>query len=545
MIEVEIDNARKVEYYARGYWSEKTLLDVWEGQVLSWPCRSYVVDEQGRAFTYGEIDELADRLAAYLQDSGVGEGDVVTFQIPVWVEFAVTLVACLKIGAVMHPVSLSFNQRDLEYIMNQVESTALICPTRTRKGDFETQAFALQGVVPSLKSIVVIERDQPAETAAVTYESVVSVAKRPGTRPARTSADHVALVLSTSGTTGSPKAVLLTHNNLLFSERAFTEELSVGENDVMFMPAPLNHATGFNHGLLAPMITGGRVVLQEKFDAAEAIGIMEREGVTWSMGATPFIHDMIKCMEADGGKAPASLRFYLCGGAPVPSPMVKRAAALGFIVCEVYGSTESCPHACVPPSMALCWNGRFSGRALPGIEVKVVDDSHCEVEPGQLGEEASRGPHLFVGYLKDPRATAAAVDADGWFYSGDLCVIDEQGRISIKGRKKDIIIRGGKNISAVEIDNLMSGYPGVLDYATVGYPDERLGETICLAVVVARPGDIPAVEEVSAFLAAKGVHKRLWPERIVRVEVIPRTESGKVKRSELTKAVATIQGQGE
>lgn len=542
MIEVDLDAERKASWYRKGYWRQETLLDLWKHQVETRADKPYVVDGRtGEALTYGQIDAQADALARHLQAAGVEEGEVVTFQIPIWREFAVVMAACLKAGAVMHPVSMSFNERDLELVMNQVGSSAFICPTRTRKGDHESQALALQVSVPSLKTVVVIGHGQKPESGLPAFEDIAGDSQaRPRTplepyAPQKTTSDSVALILSTSGTTGTPKAVLLTHNNLLFSERSLTEELQIGERDVMFMPAPLNHATGFNHGLVAPLLTGGSVVLQERFNAEEALAIMEKTGVTWSMGATPFVYDLLKKME-DGAPKPKALRFYLCGGAPLPGSFIQRAASRGLVVCEVYGSTESCPHALVPPALAVQWNGRFSGQALPGIETKVVDRNRCSVEPGQIGEEASRGPHLFVGYLGDAQAMAAAVDEDGWFHSGDLCVADEQGRIRIMGRRKEIIIRGGKNISAVEIDNLVAGCPGIKDHATIGFPDERLGERICLAAVP--DGDrLPTPNDICAFLQAKGVHKRLWPERVVEVDRIPRTESGKVRRNVLAQEV--------
>lgn len=566
MIEVDLDAERKAAWYRKGYWRSDTLLDVWRRQVAAHGSKPYIIDGRtGEGLSYEQVDAQANALARHLRAAGVEEGEIITFQVPVWREFAVVMAACLKMGAVMHPVSMSFNERDLELVMNQVGSSAFICPAKTRKGDHESQALTLQVSVPSLKSIVVIGHGLKPASDLPAFEDIVESAQperhgcspesehpdphlgvqtsRKPLAPQKTSSDSVALILSTSGTTGTPKAVLLTHNNLLFSERSLTEELQIDEHDVMFMPAPLNHATGFNHGLIAPLLTGGSVVLQERFDSEEALAIMEGTGVTWSMGATPFVFDLLKQMEA-GAPKPAALRFYLCGGAPLPGSFIQRAAKQGLVVCEVYGSTESCPHALVPPALAVQWNGRFSGRALDGIETKVVDRKRCAIEPGQVGEEASRGPHLFVGYLGDPGATAAVVDADGWFYSGDLCTADEQGRIRIMGRRKEIIIRGGKNISAVEIDNLVAGCPGIRDHAAVGFPDERLGERICLAAVP--DGEcLPTANDICAFLQAKGVQKRLWPERVVEVARIPRTESGKVRRNLLAQeALAKHAGSG-
>ena len=436
----------------------------------------------------------------------------------------------------MHPLSRAFNERDLRFALNQVHSTAFICPATSRGCRYDTQIAAVVNDVPSLKGVAVFDRDERSESSFPLVEHILEDCEPLTERPALTTSDDVALILSTSGTTGKPKAVLLTHNNLLFSERAFTSELELDENDVMFMPAPLNHATGFNHGLLSPLLLGGKVVLQEKFDADAAIDLMNHESVTWSMGATPFIYDMLATIDRTG-KRPETLRFYLCGGAPVPGSMVHRARENGIVLCEVYGSTESCPHVFVPPAYALGWNGRFSGRPFKGIEVRVADKDGRDVAIGVQGEELSRGPHMFVGYLGNAEATEQALSDDGWFASGDLCTMDERGRIRINGRKKEIIIRGGENISAVEVDDAVCGCPGIGDHATIGIPDARLGERICLFAVPttdARPG----VSEVASYLKGHNVQKRLWPEYVEYIDAIPHTESGKVRRNQLADELA-------
>lgn len=528
---LRIDEERRRLYYERGWWTEETLGDVWERQARACAEREYVVDDRGNRYTYAFVDDAAARLASWLADVGVEEGDVVSFQMPVWAEFCIVYVACLKVGAVMHPLSRAFNERDLRLALNQVGSAAFICPAASRGCRYDAQIATVEADVPSLKGVAVFDRDLPAETAFPLVERILRDYEPLRGRPALTTSDHVALILSTSGTTGTPKAVLLTHNNLLFSERAFTEELELTADDVMFMPAPLNHATGFNHGLISPLLLGGKAVLQERFQAEEAIGLMNAEGATWSMGATPFIYDLLACID-ETGKRPEKLRFYLCGGAPVPGSMVRRAREAGIVLCEVYGSTESCPHVFVPPAYALGWNGRYSGRPFKGVEVRVADEQGRDVPCGVQGEELSRGPHVFAGYLGDAEATDRALSADGWFASGDLCTMDARGRIRINGRKKEIIIRGGENISAAEVDEAVCGCPGIGDHATIGVPDARLGERICLFAVPA--GDArPGVAEVAAYLDGRNVQKRLRPERVEYIDAIPRTESGKVKRNQL------------
>lgn len=524
--EARINENRKSRYYREGLWTEKTILDVWEAQAAACWSDTYVTDSKGSSFTYGEVDESASKLAFWLIDQGIEPGDVVSFQMPTWAEFCIVYVACLKAGAVMHPLSIDRRRRSVVQNMNQVASRAYIGPTLFESTDFESLALDARHEVPSLRCLLFVDRLAPVQRGTALSAVLQDVGRTPG-RP-EVSSDDVACILSTSGSTGKPKAAMLTHNNILFSETSFIAGAGRTKQDVMYMPSPLNHATGFFHGLLSPMILGGRAVLQERFDVEEAVDLVNAERCTWSMGATPFIFDLLNELDRTGKKL-ESLELFLCGGAPVPGSLVQRAWKHGVLLCEVYGSTESCPHVYVPPANCLAWNGSWSGIPYPGIEVRVVDEHRNEVPRGTQGEEASRGPHQFVGYLGDPERTDKALDDEGWFYSGDLCYQDEQGRIRINGRKKEIIIRGGENISAVEVDHLVDGCPGIGDHAAIGMPDERLGEVVCL-FAVSENGRCATLAEVRDYMRAQEAHEHLLPVRLEFVDEIPHTATGKTRR---------------
>lgn len=529
--DLKVNEKNKKEYYEKGYWTERTLNDIWNTQVAAFPDREYVSDNLGVRYTYAEIDDKASRLAAWLHEVGVKNGDVVSCQMPPWSEFCILYVACLKVGAVSHPLPVTFNDEDLIYSMNLVESKAFMCPTFHHKTNFEDQILSAVDRIPTLSKDAICVHDKTVESHGTITLKQICETYEPYRENPGSKSDDVVLILSTSGTTGRPKAVLISHNALIFSETTFSRGLHLTQDDVMFMPAPLNHATGFNHGLITPLLLGGRVVLQQEFRAREAIEIMNNEGVTWSMGATPFIFDLLNCAEENDLKF-ETLKLYICGGAPVPGTMVQRAHEHGLKLCECYGSTESCPHLAVPPEHCLEWNGNWSGIAFEGIEVKVVDEHGNEVPHGTQGEEISRGPHMFSGYLKNPEATAKDLNDDGWFFSGDLCIQDEEGRVKINGRKKEILIRGGINISANEVDNNLDGCPGVGAHATIGLPDDRLGERICTFIV--QTGDVtPTLDSIAEYLDSIGVAKRLRPEHIEFIDAIPMTESGKVKRHQL------------
>lgn len=531
--DLKINEEAKKRYYEKGYWTHDTIADVWNRQAKSFANNLYVQDDQGTSFTYEECDNVAARLASWLVSAGVKPGDVVTFQLPTWAEFCPIYLAIARIGGVMHPLARNYSTEDIVYVMNAVGSRAFICPSTHKTSNLEQQAEDALPRVSTLSKdrILVIDTKRPSTKDFATYSDVMESYDPLPYNGCDVTSDDVACILSTSGTTGKPKQVLLTHNNILFSERTFIAGLGVTEQDVMYMPSPLNHATGFFHGLISPMILGASTVLQQDFNAERAIEIINKAGATWSMGATPFIYDLLNRLEETNTEVP-TLKLFLSGGAPLPSSLTERAARHGILLCECYGSTESCPHAYVPPKKCAEWNGAWSGVALEGIEVRVVDEKRREVPHGIQGEEASRGPHQFVGYLDNPEETAKALDDDGWFYSGDLCVMDDEGRIRINGRKKEIIIRGGENISTREVDNAVDGWNDIVDHATIGAPDNRLGERICL-FAVPKPGigRELCLHDLLEYLEKKGVSKRLWPERIEEIETIPHTATGKVKRN--------------
>ncbi|WP_304427493.1 AMP-binding protein, partial [uncultured Adlercreutzia sp.] len=221
-----------------------------------------------------------------------------------------------------------------------------------------------------------------------------------------------------------------------------------------------------------------------------------------------FIYDILKYLDAHPDESIPTYVLHSCGGAPVPGALIDRAHRHNILLCEIFGSTESCPHIYVPPSKCVEWNGDWSGVPFEGIEVRVVDEFGNEVERGVQGEEISRGPHMFVGYLNERDRTDESLDDEGWFFSGDLCYQDEEGRIRINGRKKEVIIRGGENISAREVDDDLIGCPGLATSATIGMPDERLGERICTFIVPTDPLNPPSKEDLIAYLQTKHIAKR-------------------------------------
>lgn len=529
-----VDKTRKQLYYEQGYWTHSTLNDFWNNQVVAFGDHECVCDDLGSRYTFAEVDRYASKLASWLSDIGIKNGDVVAFQLPPCAEFYVVYIACLKLGAVCSPLSVTFNAKDIEYVLDLVEAKAFICFTFHHKTNFEEQIFSIMDNLATLSScaIAVCDKHKPAQFA-ITFDEIYETYDYDAChQTAPSNSDDIALILMTSGTTGRPKAALFTHNSLVFSARTFIQRLQLHQCDTMLMPAPMNHATGFKFGLITPMLLGAKVVFQHEFNAREAMELLITEDIRWSMGATPFLYDFFKCAQ-NAGRTFGSMGLYVCGGASVPSSMVKQAHEYGIKLCECYGSTESSPHVIVPPDRCLDWDGAWSGITCEGIEVKVVDENGIEVPCGVQGEEVSRGPQMFSGYYKHPEITKAALDEDGWFRSGDLCTLDQEGRLAIVGRKKEIIIRGGENISLNEVDEHLAGCPGIGAHATVGLPDERMGERICTFIV--QDGScVPTLDSIAKYLDSNGVAKRLRPEHIEFIDAIPMTDSGKIKRHVLS-----------
>jgi acyl-CoA synthetase len=359
-------------------------------------------------------------------------------------------------------------------------------------------------------------------------------------KAAYAAADDPCLLLFTSGSESKPKGVVHTHNTAIFGERALAGKLQLNNNDICFMASPVTHTSGFMHGLLMTLIIGSSVSLLDIFKGDAAVEQMAASRATWTMGATPFLSDVVDSMEKSGKRLP-HLRYFLCGGAPIPEVVVRRAQQVSLRVLSIYGSTESPPHTVTWPNDPIEAAWKADGRALPGIEVRAVgQDGHCL--PGDTqGEQWSRGPHAFIGYLGEPELTAKALDADGWYHSGDLATVAQDGSVRIVGRIKDMIIRGGQNISAREVEDILLEHPACRIVSVIGIPDERLGE-LCCAVIICHPGKALGFEEMKQFLIQRGVASFKLPEFLVLRDAVPTTPSGKIQKFKLREELKALNG---
>ena len=533
-VTLTFNEQRRAAYRQQGLWGDASLADYWQQTARAMPDKIAVVDNHGASYTYSALDHAASCLANWMLAKGIESGDRIAFQLPGWCEFTVIYLACLKIGAVSVPLLPSWREAELVWVLNKCQAKMFFAPTLFKQTRPVDLILPLQNQLPQLQQIVGVDKLAPA-TSALSLSQIIAD-NTPLTTAITVHGDELAAVLFTSGTEGLPKGVMLTHNNILASERAYCARLNLTWQDVFMMPAPLGHATGFLHGVTAPFLIGARSVLLDIFTPDACLALLEQQRCTCMLGATPFVYDLLNLLE----KQPAdlsALRFFLCGGTTIPKKVARECQQRGIKLLSVYGSTESSPHAVVNLDDPLSRFMHTDGYAAAGVEIKVVDDARKTLPPGCEGEEASRGPNVFMGYFDEPELTARALDEEGWYYSGDLCRMDEAGYIKITGRKKDIIVRGGENISSREVEDILLQHPKIHDACVVAMSDERLGERSCAYVVLKAPHHSLSLEEVVAFFSRKRVAKYKYPEHIVVIEKLPRTTSGKIQKFLLRKDI--------
>lgn len=521
---------RTAAYAAAGLWEGTRVDSHLRTAARRHPDRPALVDRAGE-WTYGDLDHEVDRWAAALRRHGVVPGDVVSWQLPNWWEAVVLHQATLRLGAVSNPIIPIYRHSEVTFILRQARSEIFFAPATFRGFDFPAMVGDICAELPDLATVVVVGDRAPDGTVTVDEFLTTTEADPPAGDPP-SDADAIALLLYTSGTTSAPKGALHTHNTLDYENRSMIEFFGLSSSDVVFMPSPVAHITGVLYGLQLPFMVGGAVVLLDVWEPGVGLELIERHGCTFVVAATPFLHGLVH-HPSRTPEATRSLRTFACGGADVPPDLVRRAADdLGCLVSRVYGSTEfptaTSSNLSDPPVKHACTDGRAIGAA----QVSVVDDQDLPVPPGKPGHLLVRGPELFVGYL-DAALDAEAFTPDGWFRTGDRAVVDEEGYLEITGRQKDIIVRGGENISAKEIEDHLFEHPKVADVAVVAVADPVLVERAC-AVVVPQPGVEVELDELTSWLVE---HHRIalqkLPERLQLVDELPRTASGKVQKFKL------------
>lgn len=539
---VRWNDANAKRAYARGIWIDDTLAGFLIRAAQDTPRRVLLVDGDHRIdcqTLHAQATTLAQAMLARAP-----AGSVVSFILPNWHEAAVIYMAATLAGMVVNPILPSLRDRELLFILQDVGSRMVFIPSSLRQQDYAAMLRRVTAQIDNPPEVVVLRGEAGSHTP---YESLLEHQGAPGQGAARQlpvlNPDAVRMVLYTSGTTGRPKGVLHTHNSIHALICQLRDHWLIEPGDTFLVPSPISHIGGSIYAFECPLLLGTTAVLMDRWNADDAVKLMDGERCTHMAGATPFLEQMLAAARKAGTRLP-SLKLFVCGGASVPPSLVRNAADYfeRAIVTRVYGSTE------VPVTTVGVTNRGDAAHAADtdgraGLaEIKLVGHNAA---PGGEGEIHARGPQMLVGYLH-PEDEVEAFDADGYFRTGDLARWIDNEYLVVTGRAKDIIIRNGENISPKEIEDLLVRHPDIAEVAIVGLPDPRTGERACAVIVPKnRPGNppgldvaIPDVASLRSFLDAQGVATFKVPEQVVITDALPRNDAGKVLKHQLRASLA-------
>lgn len=528
MLEPSPDLAAR--YVAQGWWNGETLQSMLARGLASSSGNVLHIHSKRRPFvgTVGEVADIGMRLASGLRAAGVGPGDVVAFQIPNWMEAAATFWGLTGLGATLLPIPHFYGMHELRHILAEAGARTLIIPAAFGSRDHLAEAEALRADLPALERIVIIG-DTPLPTWATSFDAMLADKATPIDAPAPRPEDP-AVIAYTSGTGSSPKGVILAHRALAFDTQ-FHIGPQVGDNPPMISGSPVSHMAGMLVSLLVPPMWGQPIHLIDVWDPQMVLDAMRTYDLIGGTGTAFFLTSLVDHPDFRAEDL-AKMSVISVGGSPIPTAFVDRMASLGITLSRSYGSTEHPTTTATRPSDGPEKRRITNGPPTLGVEIRIVDGDGNDVPQGQAGEIITRGPDQSSGYL-NPANTAAAFAAGGWIHSGDVGYLDRDGDLVLTDRLKDIIIRGAENISAAEVEEILLRAPGVSEVAVVAAPDERYGERAC-AFIRSTPGATPHdLESLRKHLAASGLTKQKWPEEVRSVDELPRTPSGKIKKSAL------------
>lgn len=483
-------------------------------------------------------------LAVGLRNLGVEPGDRVAIVLPNWPEFIVSILAVSELGAMVVPLNPGYSSRELKYMLRHSEATVAITAEDHEGVDylqlFETMLIDL----PDLQYLVTVgEEDLWYDDRIFQFEDVVSSGRGRELRTAEVeSGDDPFAILYTPGTTGTPKGVVLSHDNLVRTARATGDALAL-EREVVLCCLPLFHIFGLSPVLLTAIASGSVVVLQDRFDATEALDLIERHGVTVLHGVPTMFVMMLREMDAEPRSLP-SLRTGIIAGAPVGEDLVQEARARLVPDLEIaYGLTETSPTVAITrPSDPPASRFQTVGRPLDGVEIEVRDEDGGALPPESVGELAVRGFNVMTGYFRQPTQTGGVLSGDGFLRTGDLAMIDGEGYLHIVGRSSDVIIRGGYNVHPQEIEVLLRSHPAVADAAVFGIPNDVLGELVC-ACVLPVEGALITDDELRDYVYESLADYKV-PDLIHFMDEFPQGTDERARRLELARAVRLEEASG-
>lgn len=519
--------ARREHYRRAGWWPGEPLVRRYAQVVADRPAALAVADSRGRELSHRQLWDAAAALAQDLAAHGVEPRAVVLLMMPNRVEWQIAFLAVLRLGAVPASAAVTTDPSTLGYMCDLAGVDVVVMP-RYHQGrpHADPMMSALREATTVRQALVFEDDGSPQWTALPARSRRVDVVAEP--------VEHL---LFTSSTTGPAKAVMHSHDTLAAMHQGFAGRFDLGPRDSIFMASPLGHSTGTIHGARLSMYLGAALVLQETWEPEQAVRLISEYRCTFTAAATPFLDDLVDLGSRGGQQGLASMRAFLCGGAPVPASLLDEARRQcpDTFVTVLWGMTEGGVTTCVPGDSTERLLAT-AGVGLPGLELRCLPvEGQDESMATGAGELAMRGPGVFHGYYRDERLYRSQLTRDGFFRTGDLASLDVDEYLHLTGRIKDIIIRGGVNISPAPIENCLAGHPGVSRVAVIGTPDDRLGERIC--AVVQPSGTPPTLDDLLAWAGAHGLPKRQWPERLHLVESMPLTPTGKVVKRFLRDAI--------
>jgi acyl-CoA synthetase (AMP-forming)/AMP-acid ligase II len=512
-------------YRSNGWWTDASLGDTIAAGLgnmhdVRFRVHSHVHPWTG---TGADVDRAARSLAAGLRRRGVRAGDVVVLQLPNWIEAAITFSAAAYLGAVVVPIVHFYGAKEVGYILRVTQPAVVVSPVRFRHSEFlDMYAELLPAADGPLWLVVGDEPGQPLPANATLFEDLLD--GEPLAAPAAVDPDAAALVAFTSGTTRDPKGVIHSHRTIGFEARQLNEFFPMG-GPPWITGAPVGHFIGLTNAFLVPFQRRSPVEMIDVWEPGEVLRLMITENLRVSGGSTYFLTSLLDHPDFTAEHL-RLMPYAALGGSPVPAAVGRRAADLGITIFRSYGSTEHPTITGCSPDDPEDKRLTTDGRCFTGEQIRL--------EP--TGEILSRGPECFMGYT-DPDLTKTVFTDDGWYRTGDVGVLDADGYLTITDRLSDFIIRGGENVSAQEIEELMLHMEGVAEVCVVAAPDDRLGEHAAAVVRPLEHHSAPTVAEVREYLAKAGLARQKWPESIYEVEDLPRTASGKVQKFQLRKQV--------
>ena len=524
-----------LRYAKGGYWQNKTIADLACELAEADPDALMFLNET-RPATRATIIAEAEALCVAMAELGLVKGDVISFQTPNWIEAAVINLAAALSGLVINPIVTIYRDAEVGIMLGDSRARMLFLCASFRNYDYAAMIERLRPNLPDLEHVVLLRGERGG---MLNFDDLVAAgAGRAFARP-KVAADSVKLLLYTSGTTGRPKGVLHSHNTLARAVQNSGHYWGIKPGDAMIMPSPVTHISGYSNGLEAPFLLGTKTVLMESWNVEAALKLIEQYGVVGTVAATPFLIELANAARAAGKTLP-SLKFFACGGAAVPPDVIPSAnsAFANAQAFRVFGSSEVPLVTYGYPDEKDEHLAATTDGAIVDYDVRIVDDNGVDVTAGGEGEILARGPAMFMGYA-DRQQTAEAITADGYFKTGDLGCVTPEGAVLITGRKKDLIIRGGENISAKEIEDVLHSHPAIAEASVVAMPHPRLGEGICAYIILKSDAAADSASLV-AHIIESGLAKQKIPERFEFVPEFPKTASGKIRKDLLRAQIKAL-----